>query len=102
MACPSEPFRLTIIDNQSSYDEPGRDPGELARVDLSFNPAGNQMRLHYVRAKSSPAVDLIKTYGLPEVYAFEYVDKCRQLIQYLRNSSIFRGHMPCEIAEKLP
>ncbi|ACB28290.1 hypothetical protein [Methylobacterium radiotolerans] len=81
---PSEPFRLTIIDNQWSYDEPGRDPGKLARVDLSFKLAGNQMRLGFVRAKFSPGDDLIKTYGPPEAYVFEHMNKCWRLVQHLR------------------
>ncbi|MER2196860.1 hypothetical protein [Methylobacterium brachiatum] len=84
VARPIEPFRLTLIDYMWSYDEPGRDPGKLARVELSFTLDGDRMRLGLVRAKFSPEGNLVRTFGAPEAYVFEHRQGCWRLVEHLR------------------
>ncbi|WP_372392408.1 hypothetical protein ACCQ05_21125 [Xanthomonas sp. NCPPB 3582] len=80
----SEPFRLTLIDYSWSYNEPDKDPSELDRVKLDFKLEGDRMRVDFVRAEFSADDEVLKTFGAPEAYIFEYTQDCWQLAQHLR------------------
>ena len=81
---PAEPFRLTLIDYRWSYDEPGKEPGEMARVKLDLKPDGERMRADFVRAEFSADDEVTRTFGAPEAYVFEYTQRCWLLTQHLR------------------
>lgn len=80
----SEPFRLALIDSRWSYDEPEKDASALARVKLDIKPVGEGMRADIVKAKFSADDNVVKPFGAPEAYVFEYVQQCWQLTQHLR------------------
>jgi len=80
----SEPFRLVLIDSRWSYDEPEKDAGALARVKLDIKPVAEGMRADIVKARFSADDDVIKPFGAPEAYVFEYVQQCWQLTRHLR------------------
>jgi hypothetical protein len=81
---PREPFRLALIDYGWSYDEPGKDPGQLARVKLDITPDGGRMRVDFVKAEFSADDEVVKTLGAPEAYVFDYTQQCWRLAQHLR------------------
>jgi len=81
---PAEPFRLVLIDSRWSYDEPGKDPADLARVDLKLKPDGERMRADFVKAEFSADDEVTRTLGAPEAYVFKYTQQCWQLAQHLR------------------
>jgi len=81
---PNEPFRLAVIDSRWSYDEPGKDVSALARVKLDIKPVAEGMRADIVKARFSPDDNVVKPFGAPEAYVFEYVQQCWQLTQHLR------------------
>ncbi|KQR09094.1 MULTISPECIES: hypothetical protein [Xanthomonas] len=81
---PGEPFRLVLIDSRWSYDEPDKQPEQLARVKLELKPDGERMRAEFIRAEFSPDEEVIKTVGTPEAYVFDYTQQCWQLTQHLR------------------
>lgn len=81
---PGEPFRLALIDSTWSYDEPGKDPGQLARVKLDIKPDGERMRVDFVKAEFSADDEVVKTLGAPEAYVFDYTQQCWRLAQHLR------------------
>ena len=81
---PGEPFRLTLIDYSWSYNEPNQDPGKLARIKMDFKQDGDRMRVDFVKAEFSADDDVIKTFGAPEAYVFEYTQQCWRLAQHLR------------------
>ncbi|WP_369941669.1 hypothetical protein [Xanthomonas medicagonis] len=84
VARPGEPFRLALIDYSWSYDEPGKDPGQLARVKLDITPDGERMRVDFVKAEFSADDEVVKTLGAPEAYVFDYTQQCWRLAQHLR------------------
>lgn len=84
VARPGEPFRLALIDYSWSYDEPGQDPGKLARVKMDIKPDGDRMRVDFVKAEFSADDDVVKTIGAPEAYVFDYTQQCWRLAQHLR------------------
>lgn len=81
---PNEPFRLTLIDYSWSYDEPDQDPSKLARIKMDFKRDGDRMRVDFVKAEFSADDDVVKTFGAPEAYVFEYTQQCWRLVQHLR------------------
>lgn len=81
---PPGPFRIALIDNQWSYDEPDKDPSELDRIQIKRSLSGDRMRVDFVRAEFSPDEEVSKTLGKPEAYVFEFKQGCWQLTQQLR------------------
>ncbi|WP_372372330.1 hypothetical protein ACCQ13_00980 [Xanthomonas sp. NCPPB 1638] len=81
---PAEPFRLTLIDYRWTYDEPGKEPGEMAHVKLDLRRDGERMRADFVKAEFSADDEVIRTFGAPEAYVFAYTHRCWQLTQHLR------------------
>jgi hypothetical protein len=79
-----EPFRIALVDNQWVYEEPGKPPGELARVDISRTLDGEAMRVEFVRAEFSADDDVLRTMGDAEAYVFVFRNGCWQLTEYLR------------------
>ncbi|MGH8082356.1 MAG: hypothetical protein ACREP7_17400 [Lysobacter sp.] len=80
----ADPFRIALVDSQWSYDEPGKDPGQLSRIKLDRKLSGDRMRLDFVKAEFSPDEDVVKTLGPPEAYVFQFKGDCWQLAQHLR------------------
>ncbi|WND78333.1 hypothetical protein [Lysobacter capsici] len=78
------PFRIAIVDNQWSYNEPGKDAGQFARVKMDRTLNGDRMRVDFVKAEFSPDEEVTKTLGKPEAYVFEFKQGCWQLTQQLR------------------
>jgi hypothetical protein len=78
-----EPFRIALVDSRWVYEEPGKPPGELARVDTNRTLDGNTMRVEFVRAEFSSEEDVLKTMGDPEAYIFAFRKGCWQLTKYL-------------------
>jgi hypothetical protein len=78
-----EPFRIALADNQWVYEEPGKSPGELARVDINKTLDGNIVRVEFVRAKFSVEDNVVRTTGDPEAYVFAFRNGCWQLTEYL-------------------
>lgn len=81
---PAEPFRLTLIDYRWTYDEPGKEPGDMAQVKLDLRRDGERMRADFIKAEFSADDEVIRTFGAPEAYVFEYTQRCWQLTQHLR------------------
>ncbi|MEH6413974.1 hypothetical protein, partial [Pseudomonas sp. CGJS7] len=80
----ADPFRIAMVDYQWSYDEPGKDAGQLSRIKLDRKLSGDRMRLDLVKAEFSPDEEVVKTIGSPEAYVFEFKQDCWQLAQHLR------------------
>ncbi|MGO1069099.1 hypothetical protein [Lysobacter sp. CA199] len=80
----ADPFRIALVDYQWSYDEPGKDAGQLSRIKLDRKLSGDSMRLDFVKAEFSPDEDVVKTFGSPEAYVFQFKRDCWQLAQHLR------------------
>ena len=78
------PFRIAMVDNQWSYNEPGKDAGQFARVKMDRALSGDRMRVDFVKAEFSPDEEVTKTLGKPEAYVFEFKQGCWQLTQQLR------------------
>lgn len=78
------PFKIALIDSQWSYDEPGKQAGELDRVKIDRTLSGERMRVDFVKAEFSPDDEVVKTLGKPEAYVFEFKQGCWQLTQQLR------------------
>ncbi|WP_363797273.1 hypothetical protein ABU614_18880 [Lysobacter firmicutimachus] len=78
------PFRIALVDSQWVYDEPGKDAGQLERIDSRRTLDGDSMRVDYVRADFTPDDDVANTKGAPEAYVFKYEQGCWQLSQQLR------------------
>ncbi|MGJ7903275.1 hypothetical protein, partial [Lysobacter sp. 1R34A] len=78
------PFKIALVDHQWSYDEPGKQAGELDRVKIDRTLSGDRMRVDFVKAEFSPDEEVVKTLGKPEAYVFEFKQGCWQLTQQLR------------------
>ncbi len=78
------PFKIALVDNQWSYDEPGKQAGQLDRVKIERTLSGDRMRVDFVKAEFSPDEEVVKTFGKPEAYVFEFKQGCWQLTQQLR------------------
>lgn len=78
------PFRIALVDSQWVYDEPGKDPGQLERIDSRRTLDGDRMRVDFVRAEFTPDDDVASTKGAPEAYVFTFEQGCWQLSQQLR------------------
>ncbi|MGO1003374.1 hypothetical protein [Lysobacter sp. CA196] len=78
------PFKIALVDNQWSYDEPGKQAGQLDRVKIDRTLSGDRMRVDFVKAEFSPDEEVVKTLGKPEAYVFEFKQGCWQLTQQLR------------------
>lgn len=83
-AQPPGPFRIALIDNQWSYDEPEKDPSQLARIKMERTLSGDVMRVDFVKAEFTADDEVSKTLGKPEAYVFEFKQGCWQLTQQLR------------------
>ncbi|MBX9403394.1 hypothetical protein K4L06_18935 [Lysobacter sp. BMK333-48F3] len=80
----ADPFRIALVDSQWVYDEPGKDPGQLERIDSRRKLDGDRMRVDFVRAEFTPDDDVASTKGAPEAYVFTFEQGCWQLSQQLR------------------
>ncbi|KRB04497.1 hypothetical protein ASD86_16830 [Lysobacter sp. Root690] len=78
------PFRIALVDSQWSYNEPGKDAGQFARIKMDRTLSGDRMRVDFVKAEFSPDEEVTKTLGKPEAYVFEFKQGCWQLTQQLR------------------
>lgn len=78
-----EPFRIALVDNQWMYEEPGKSPGELARVDINRTMDGEAVRVEFVRAEFSAEDEVLRAVGDPEAYIFVFRNGCWQLTEYL-------------------
>ena len=78
-----EPFRIALVDNQWVYEEPGKPPGELVRVDINRTMDGEAVRVEFVRAEFSAEDEVLGAVGDPEAYIFVFRNGCWQLTEYL-------------------
>lgn len=75
------PFRIALVDNRWYYVDEGHGMHERQPLDLKETHDGGMFRVEYVRAEFDDDDEVVKTYGRPGAYVFNYVDGCWQLTQ---------------------
>lgn len=75
------PFRIALVDDRWYYVDEGKAGQARQPLDLKENREGGMFRVEYVRAEFDDDDEVVKTYGRPGAYVFNYVDGCWQLTQ---------------------
>jgi hypothetical protein len=76
------PFRISLVDDRWFYvDDAGKGEQERQPLELKDVREGNAFRVEYVRAEFDANDEIVKTYGTPGSYVFNFVDGCWQLTQ---------------------
>lgn len=81
-------FRIGLDDSRWVYLDATNQAGQSARLDLQEHSNGQTFRVDYTRAVFEEAEDgdekVVKTYGDPGAYVFEFRNGCWHLTQELR------------------
>lgn len=77
-------FRIDLADYRWVYRDAARDENSYEHLDVKQKRTGNQLRVDYVKAEFDSEDDLVRTYGKPGAYLFEFTNGCWHLTQDLQ------------------
>jgi hypothetical protein len=77
-------FRIGLVDYQWVYLEPGKNESNYDRLQLEKLLKENTFRVDYRKAEFDDDDEIIKTFGEPGAYVFEFRDGCWNLTKDLR------------------
>jgi hypothetical protein len=77
-------FRIGLVDYQWVYLDPTKDESNYDRLDLKKDLKSTRFRVDYRKAEFDDNDELVKTFGEPGAYVFEFRDGCWNLTQDLR------------------
>jgi hypothetical protein len=77
-------FRIGLVDYQWVYLDDSKDESNYDRLDLEKTLKNKRFRVDYRKAEFDGDDELVKTFGEPGAYVFEFRDGCWNLTQDLR------------------
>lgn len=78
-----DPFRIALVDDRWYYVEAGQEPGQKA-LELKEIREANSFTVEYTKADLGPDGEVVKRYGAPEKYVFQFTNGCWQLASATR------------------